>query len=180
MVGAEVGVIDDCTNVETACFSIAAVLDMDQADLHRELLAYSPARYEEDCRSSQEEPYDVLWKQILGTRPWPVPDSIIWFHATRVPPGIKFNNGILPLNEREKPLTELLLKLATSIGVAPRSGDDNDDEAARSQAGFHYSLKTTNPLHRGPYAFLTRDAIVDRGSSTGHYTAVLNRTGFSL
>jgi hypothetical protein len=37
--------------------------------------------------------------------------------------------------------------------------------------GFQYTLKTTDPIHHGPFAFLVRDAITRRASFTHDYLA---------
>lgn len=158
----------DCTNLDTAAATLAQLVGMPTSDLLVRMANYSCVEFEEDCRAMGIEPAQVLWERIVGAKRDCVPDLIMWFHGTRVSRDCRFSEGILPLNCVLGRLTASLSDLACSIGVAPTLRADSCD--ARCQANFQrlFDLKTNDSQHWGPYAFLTRDALVDP-DLTGHY-----------
>lgn len=93
---------------------------------------------------------------------------VVWFHATRTRPEVDFAQGILPLGKLEAQLIRMEEEIAAGIGVR-RVDKDDTSYPAREQGGVPFSLKTTDPKFHGPYAFLTRDAFLDPGPSTGDY-----------
>jgi len=129
-----------------------------------------PSEFESDCEVIFKQPEAILWGRILGGEQCPVPESIIWFHATRVRPGTTFENGILPLDKCVNRIEAFLAELAASVSVDSIADGDSDNSVELAQGNFHYGLKTTDAKHFGPWAFLTRDAIIDPDGATGAYT----------
>jgi hypothetical protein len=158
----------DCTTIDTACTSVAALMRTPRAALVDALLEYSPHQYEEDCGQSEHDSLDVLWHRIFGAHPQPVPRSIVWFHATRVRTGTTFAQGIQPLNGRLGDLIAFVRQCASSLGLSSYKAEAGD-ELWQWEGGFQRSLKASDPIYWGPYAFLVRDAIVLRRNGTHDY-----------
>lgn len=164
----------DCHNVDSTLTSIGTLLSTDRCRLRAALMGFPFSEFEAS-RPHPDDLHDpprvVLWNRIVGPGATPpIPDVTYWFHATRVPPGTDFAEGIQPLGERLPAIKAFLATLAGQLDLPPAS-----QETATSfwgqQGGFQSSLKAPCPLHWGPFAFLVRDAILQRASSTHDYLA---------
>ncbi|MDC0685599.1 hypothetical protein [Sorangium atrum] len=157
----------DCTSIDTALPSVAGLMRMSTMTLAQKLLSYSPREYEDDCNSSDSDSLDVLWWRIFRCLQKPVPESIMWFHATRVRPGTSFADGIRPLNERLGDLEEIVKQCAKDLGL--NIGGHAPDEYWTHSGGIQFSLKTSDRMHWGPYAFLMREVILPGTSDVHDY-----------
>ncbi len=157
----------DCHNVDSTLTSLGTLLSVEPGQLSAALMSFPLSQFEMSPEFARYPPQEVLWNQIIGpgTVP-PIPDVTYWFHATRVPPGTDFAEGIQPLGERLPAIKAFLEALASQLSATP-----SEPSTWTHRGGFHYSLKAPNPLHWGPFAFLVRDAIVQRASITHDYLA---------
>jgi hypothetical protein len=159
----------DCHNVDSALTSLAGLLSVDERGLKAALMDLSPTAFEASLRHAGQRSSTVLWDRIVGKgTPPPLPAIIHWFHATRVLPGTDFCEGIQPLVARLPIIESFLATLETQISCEPLP-QDSSPRFWREQGGFQYSLKTESSAHWGPFAFLVRDAIVQRCSLTHDY-----------
>ena len=148
--------------------SLSSLLGMSRDVLRQRLEEYSMSQYVQDCTPITIEPERVLLFKIAGKQPRNPPDSVIWFHGTRVMRKTNFAEGILPLNLILKRIEADLSALAISNNlVTDKKGHSlHTTNAAHRQE--IYDLKTGSTDLRGPFAFLTRDALVNP-DSTDHY-----------
>jgi hypothetical protein len=155
----------DCESMESTLNSLAGLLGVTKRKLTASLTGLKPEEFELLIGQSLEPPNVVLWNNVVGLgTPPPTPRVIHWFHATRVRPETEFSDGIQPLNAVLPAIKSLLETLATR----PPSGGSSKPWV---WGGFQYTLKTTDPIHHGPFAFLVRDAITRRASFTHDYLA---------
>jgi len=80
-------------------------------------------------------------------------ESVCWFHITRVPQGVSFAEGILPLHLVRERLWDAIIEI-------PQSGRTRANLRKMQREGvedFHYNLKI-DKLHSGPYAMLVRES----------------------
>ena len=146
--------------MNSAANSISQHIGISSTDIIGRLKEYSHNQFEDDCNSIRIEPTKILKRKILGEISIPAPDSIIWFHGTRVFKNCYFSEGILPLNV-VLPRIELKIKeLANEVGLSNESELCQKQIPKGSRFGYLYELKTADPQQWGPYAFLTRDALV--------------------
>lgn len=94
----------DCHNTDSALTSLGTLLSIDRRRLRAALKSFSFSEFEASLIGSCYPPLQVLWNQIVGpgTAP-PIPDLVCWFHATRVPPGTDFAEGIQNLGKFRSP-----------------------------------------------------------------------------
>lgn len=82
------------------------------------------------------------------------PEQVHWFHCTRVPPGTRFAEGILPLGAMLPQLEATLTSLVADPDHRPLV---QQVFSTRGGHAFQFRLKTADSLHWGPYAILVRD-----------------------
>jgi hypothetical protein len=153
----------DCQSLDSALTSLAGLLRTKKRELRTALTSFSPEEFEASLEHADHPPGTVLWNRIIGPRTSaPIPDVVHWFHATRVPPGTDFSEGIQPLGAR-LPAIESLVATLAEMG-SPLS-------AAQAESSFQYRLKAPDPRFWEPYGFLVRDAIVHPDSATHNYLA---------
>jgi hypothetical protein len=157
----------DCYDLNSTVTSLANLLSTDPQQLRAALAALRWTDFEAGDFGYNPAP-KVLWNHIVGPDTVPLtPDLVYWFHATRVPPDTDFAEGIQHLMERLPKIRDLLTALAALIdktsATLPPPWTHN--------GGFHYNLKTSDPIHWGPHGFLVRDAIVHKGAATHDYLA---------
>jgi len=147
----------DCSSPESAIASLAALLNRSEATIRRQLEAGDLDAY---GMFSGRDNREIVVEDFLGVSGGtPSAHEIHWFHATRVPPGTTFSEGLLPLAEVEPRLRATLDSLSTDL---PSSRGDRN-------SALQYHNKLANPtIGGGPCAFLIREAAVRPG---GHHIA---------
>jgi hypothetical protein len=157
----------DCHTLNSTLSSLAKLFSTDEGELRGALTGFSFPAFVAILANAREHPETVLWNRIVGTGTrTPIPATTFWFHATRVMPGTDFRQGIQPLMEWLPHIRDSLDKISARIG---RSARPNSAVVGRRQGGRAYTLKTSDPIHWGPYAFLVRDAILRPADVTHDY-----------
>ncbi len=153
----------DCQSADSALKSLCTLLCMRKTQLTAALGNLSPSNFEDACNYAPAR--TVLWDRFVGSgKPPPIPEVVYWFHATRVPPGTDFRDGIQPLDQRLPMIKRFLKTLARELRL-PSPGSS----ARQTDGAFQYQLKTNDRMHWGPWGFLVRDAIVQRADETHDY-----------
>jgi hypothetical protein len=151
----------DCHSIDSALTSLGNLFRTPKRELKDALLGFSFDSFRTSRDRALEPPPRVLWNRIVGINTQtPIPEVTYWFHATRVNSEADFKEGIQPLNARLPKIHEFLDSLARGAGLS-----------SPSPATFHYALKTSDPIHWGPYAFLVLDAILRPCEVTHNYLA---------
>ncbi len=141
----------DCTSIDTTLVSLGRLVGQEAIKL-RELLGkfnYTP-------ELGVRLPYgEAAFRAISGGVASEnfVPDEVVWFHATRVPPSTDFiSTGLLPLKDCLVGITSTVQKIVDDLGGPTRNGSDG--------YAFSYGFKLNSLDRQGPNAFLLRDAAV--------------------
>lgn len=90
--------------------------------------------------------------------------TVYWFHLTRVLPETDFGEGILPLHDALTRIWDTIV----SIPDNPRTKANLRQLQKSGVPDYHYSLKTGNRLHSGPYAMLVRESAFSARSMLNH------------
>ncbi len=159
----------DCSSFDSALETVAALLDVSPGHLLKQLRAFDLSALPEEV-SKQDSYDDLLSLQVTGTRrhELPVPESIMWFHATRVPPDIDFHDGILPLACASKRIDRFMTGLIAQVRSNPKW---KDALVRRSEhGGWNHATRLAAPGgDPGPFAFLVRDAIFEHKKLGDHH-----------
>jgi hypothetical protein len=150
-----------------ATSSVAALLGIGQETLLSRFQALPSEKFEEEGEGTFEMPDLRLWRHIVGDVVAPIPDVVHWFHATRVPRGTTFSEGLLPLGDRIEPIREHLSRLKASHGI-----ENVDGKFDAGHSRFLYDSKVQNRSSWGPHAYLVRDAIVRPDGINHDYLAI--------
>lgn len=145
----------DCESCSTALRSLATLFRCDAAELKRVL---SQASLDAQYVSGYSESVsfeDFLHRRVSDRFGIPcTPERVHWFHCTRVPPGTRFEEGILPLGAM---LPQLEAMLASLVANPNHQALVRQVFSGRGGHAFQFRLKTGDSLHWGPYAILVRD-----------------------
>jgi hypothetical protein len=145
----------DCESFEAALESLARIFQTTPGNMKVFLSSKEIGAY-----------YEIHWRELPDFRDYvyavaethlgsPLAlDVVCWFHTTRVLAGTTFSEGILPLNAALPSLKARLVDAVDDIVV--RDHLRNTLEAS-SVADHHYSNKSQNSMHWGPYAILVRE-----------------------
>jgi hypothetical protein len=162
----------DCESRESTLNSLSAILHCSPVHLESTLRQFDLEGYLRANPRRDYAPRELVWNQVVGVNvPVPIPDAIYWFHATRVLPATRFEEGLQPLGERVTKLTAFITKLAEQSGISISDSQGRNPSLYREQGSYHYGAKVHDRRHWGPYAFLVRDAILHRDSITHDYLA---------
>jgi hypothetical protein len=146
----------DCSSPETALDTSAHLLDVPDSVL-RDL-----STRELDWAQAQETEGDVLVRHLgFSLHSVPQPDSVRWFHATRVPKDTTFAEGILPFSSAYEVMWRLLEQLAQDI--VGSSGWESFKDGLRhshTNAAQRLRLKRKDEVWQGPFAHLVRDRAI--------------------
>ncbi len=149
----------DCSSYESALETAAAGLGLQPGTLRDELIAFDPSALPERLRR-QYPCRDLLALHVGGATPHelPVLEAITWFHATRVPHGVDFSDGILPLKLVEERIHSFMNDLFMRVKSEPRY---KNVELHRSEHGGRNNANRmmTPGGDQGPFAHLVRAAI---------------------
>lgn len=88
-------------------------------------------------------------------------DSVVWFHATRIPRETTFDNGLLPTPEMLPRLLECLRVLAEKRGLC--RGAEWGALVLKMESPLLSWKRSLSELDDGPHGFLVREVIVNRG-----------------
>jgi hypothetical protein len=124
--------------------------------------------FEKLSRTRVADGYDVR-SRLLGEFSTPtVPTTTCWFHASRVPSSVTFDDGVLPLQQSLPTILETLRSLATKYveesqwlefcRFLDREGQIDGNNRA-SNALRLFRMKAMDPKLGGPYGFLVREII---------------------
>jgi hypothetical protein len=156
----------DCHDLDTALASLGGLLSTDPHQLEAALRGFAFCEFEAAMWRSPYPAREVVWDRIVGQEiAPPTPPLVYWFHATRVPPGTDFREGLQPLPERLPRIKQLLSTLADQLDPA------KTPLGPWKHPGWHYTLKISSPSEWGPDASLVRDAIIHCTSPTRDYLA---------
>ncbi len=98
------------------------------------------------------------WQNLL-TEPLPTPESVIWFHATRISRSTDYREGLLPTSQIKKKLHEILHQLAINEKICSESKWNSlVNDLSSTEISWKNSLLKSDD---GPHGFLVRDVIID-------------------
>ncbi|HUY13914.1 MAG TPA: hypothetical protein VMX16_09845 [Terriglobia bacterium] len=151
----------DCGSFHSAVESSAALLGITGKELLNRLNAFDGESLSTAARHNH--PYeDLLIRKTFRVEPseLPAPPVIYWFHATRVPPDTRFQDGIQPLSQILGRVWAFLGSLASGWStptewLAFKNG-------MRGQFADQYARKVTSGFNEGPFAFLVREVVLLR------------------
>jgi hypothetical protein len=160
----------DCESTESAYASLETILGVSRGDIDALIGSLDKRAY----YSTSDE---AIFEAITGSAaPRMDFDRVYWVHLTRTTPGNNFEQGILPLGPRLDSIWDFLYSLISQNfsesewAVFRQSISDKRSFHLSSSAAHDYNLKTNDPFHWGPYAFLIRDIAFKGGSGDyGHY-----------
>jgi hypothetical protein len=90
--------------------------------------------------------------------------SVVWFHATRIPRDVTYQEGLLPTPEMAPRLLRLLHELAIGNGMCSEAEWQAAVRALASSTSRELSWKRSlGSFDDGPHGFLVREAIIDPG-----------------
>ncbi len=144
----------DCESFETAANTLAQIFQTTPESL-KALLSVKDigAHYEiywRELPDFHDYIYAIAEKHFGSPRSL---DAVCWFHTTRILPGTTFSEGILPLDAA---LPALKVRLIDAVEDAHVREKFRIALNAGAIADHHFSNKTNDSLHWGPYAILVR------------------------
>lgn len=146
----------DCSDMATALASVGSISGLSTEDLVGRLRAIRLSTKELD-----EKPLDelVVDKTFGSVDSLPVPDSVCWFHASRVPKGTTFEEGLLPTPTIWESVEAELRDIADHVGLCPNG------EWANLPRGGHEVFRLNqkrarDPFDKGPHGWLVRETII--------------------
>lgn len=147
----------DCTDFETTLASVSRACSMSSENLVALLksIATSP--------DADELP---IWERVVlemcGTRDSvPVPDSVCWFHATRVPIGTRFEEGLLPTSLVQPRIDAELCALAIRLGLCKQKEWSTISRSGPAAHRLRWK-RANRPIDDGPHGFLVREVVLHR------------------
>jgi len=157
----------DCESFDSALRSCAGLLRMTPAALLNRVRSFE---YEDTLESERRGyPYEELFLLRtfgLSGSDLPAPPVVMWFHATRVPDGTSFEEGLLPMSARLEHIWAFLGQLASDWSTSQEW--EAFRRGMRGQGASQYALKVSSGLAEGPFAFLVRDMIFQPGTLGNH------------
>ncbi|UXY16651.1 hypothetical protein N8I74_06425 [Chitiniphilus purpureus] len=148
-------IVLDCETFEATLESLARIFQTTPDTLHTLLSAKEiDAHFEIHWRELpefKEYVYAIVEKHFGSPLPL---DAVCWFHTTRIFPGTNFSEGILPLGAALPALKERLVQAVDDAHIREQL---QGALHSNSIIDFHYSNKTQNPIHWGPYAILVKE-----------------------
>lgn len=155
----------DCSSRQSTQLSLGKILDIPSTHLLEKLLAFDLDQFCLEHQSDGRKPAVILLEEVFNvdahTR---IPESISWFHGTRVLNPESFRtNGIRTLSNQ---LDQIWIDL---FSIVVYSINQQEWEAFRrametthpGHSANLYRMKTRDILHWGPHAVLVRDVLVN-------------------
>lgn len=148
------------------------ILRLDRNGIQRRIRDFDLETFLQQNPHYQIAPRDVVFEKIAGQNASPdPPQTISWFHATRVPPQTTFEHGLQPLNLN----LDRILRFMDSLSVGPITQEKCFDFQSQPEdfGNSQYEMKTSDSMHWGPFAFLVRDVPFHAAEGGNHdYFAV--------
>ncbi len=147
----------DCESIETTYISLESILGIQRDKIDTAFYSLDIKRFYIDNSDYPEDAKRLVFSVVTNDAP-SVPDfdQVCWFHLTRTVETNTFEQGILPLSKQIDSIWDFLYTLVDEGFPKAkwnffRQALGNDDYA------HLYRMKTSDPLHWGPYAILIRD-----------------------
>lgn len=148
----------DCVSFNSAVQSCAAILGLAEGKVLTSIRAVAS-----DCEQSgpgNSLDFELLIRERFGicSDELPTLSEVYWFHGTRVLPGTRFQEGLLPLSRA-------LDHIWCELGKLVRDWSSREEWSSFRNAylseddAFHKRLHIQD---EGPYAFLVRETFLDR------------------
>jgi len=141
--------------------SSAALLGITGTELLKQLNAFDweSVSTADGCKHPYE---DFLIKKTFRVErsELPAPPVIYWFHATRVAPDTRFEDGIQPLSQALDRVWAFLGCLASAWSTRTQWLEFRN--GMRGQFADQYARKVSSGFNEGPFAFLVRDVVLLR------------------
>ncbi|WP_297573612.1 hypothetical protein [uncultured Deefgea sp.] len=148
-------IVLDCETFETALNSLASIFQTTPDILHSQLSAEEIATCFETHWRELPDFGEYLYSIVEKYHGDPLSlDAVCWFHTTRILPGTVFSEGILPLNAALPLLKEMLIQAIDDLNIREQLRRSLESGCI---ADFHYSYKTQNSIHWGPYGILVKE-----------------------
>ncbi|HYM88690.1 MAG TPA: hypothetical protein VES92_06190 [Nitrospiraceae bacterium] len=155
----------DCSSRQSTQLSLGQILDISSTHLLEALSHFNLDQFCVEHQSDDRKPGVILLEEVFNVAAHArIPESISWFHGTRViNPGSFRSNGIRPLS---KQLDQIWIDL---FSIAGHYVNQQEWETFRravetthpSHSANLYRMKTRDILHWGPHAVLVRDVLVN-------------------
>lgn len=144
----------DCETMETTILSLSSIFNINANDLVKFLKSFDLEKLYE-ATSPDVPAYQFFFEHFEDNfnSPYQKVTEICWFHLTRIFPGNKFHQGILPLGKALELIWKNLFRIFENtvhhirLQKLKNAGVKN----------YHYKLKTPDPFHWGPFAMLVRE-----------------------
>lgn len=155
----------DCSSRTSTQLSLGKILDTPSTHLLEKLLSFDLDQFCPEHQSDDRKPGVILLEEVFNVDAHAnIPESISWFHGTRVlNPESFLTNGIRTLsNQLDQIWIDLFSIVVHSINQQEWKAFRKDVET--TQPGHYaelYRMKTRDILHWGPHAVLVRDVLVN-------------------
>lgn len=155
----------DCSSLQSTQRSLEKIIEIPSTGMLEALSHFDLDQFCVEHQSDDRKPGAILLEEVFnvdaGTK---IPESISWFHGTRVINPESFRvNGVRPLSNQ---LDQIWIDL---FSIVDHSINQQEWETFRSavetthpsHSANLYRMKTRDILHWGPHAVLVRDVLVN-------------------
>lgn len=156
----------DCESRESALASIAAIYGVSANEIESILLSLELDSLYSQNHSPQHPPKEelrLLVEKSVGHESSQV-DRVCWFHLTRTHHRADFSNGIQPLSTALVRVWEIILEVFRGTKHEKPLTKLRYEGVPDGQ----YQMKTSDPLHAGPYAMLIREVAMHPRENNNH------------
>lgn len=160
----------DCTSFETTLESVSGIVRLSPDELIARLHEIP------NVDTTYSDPDEWVPQALLQTLQFnPMPETAIWFHATRIPRGTTFCEGLLPTSLIRPTLERQLQELAAKLGLCPEDEWDSLPRQGHDATRLRWKANQA-PSDDGPHGFLFREMIVEKISDAG-VSSIADYTG---
>jgi hypothetical protein len=155
----------DCSSLQSTQQSLEKIIEIPSTGMLEALSHFDLDQFCVEHQSDDRKPGAILLEEVFnvdaGTK---IPESISWFHGTRVINPESFRvNGIRPLSNQ---LDQIWIDLFSIVDhyVHQQEWETFREAVETTHPGYSandYRMKTQDILHWGPYAVLVRDVLVN-------------------
>lgn len=165
-------VVLDCESLDSTYESVQSVFGLTRQAIEHVFASLDVEKFYSENRGYPYDAPHLLFEKIKAEASCHIQfDAVCWFHLSRVPSPLSFENGILPLGEQVEAIWDLLRKI-----VGKRSSDSEwaefRQEMGDSHSAFLYRMKLNDPDHWGPYGMLVRDVAFSQTNLGSHYLTI--------
>lgn len=148
------GCVLNCGSLDETLESVAALMRRSAADLRNVLIGVQLR--DDACIAPEDQLLSALGYESLEQLP--SPDRIRWFHFSRVPLEITFNDGLLPTGQVLESIWIALGVVASElVGPDVWNAFRHDFPQSQSNSARQLAVKSRREL-QGPFGFLVREA----------------------